>query len=562
MQEGQKGGCVAKKLKLSFDPMTIEHLGFRMYSRLPNAVAELVANAYDADANNVRVELETSGSQKVTVTDDGHGMSRDDLADRYLRIGRNRRADDQGFSPGGRRVAGRKGLGKLALFGIGKRITIRTKAKGQRFWTQVVMDWDEIKGTTGGDYHPQTVQLPANSMDSTGTTIIVEDLQRTSRASAADLARSLSTLFNYADSDFQLTVSEDGGVPIPVDRALRYSTITKELTWNVPDDIGDVGSAAPPVSGRIFASEKPLSQLMRGITVYVKGRLANDAEFFGVPESSHAYSYLTGYIEADYLDDEATDVIATDRSSIDWEDPVSAPLKQYMSAVLRAVSVQRKAARRKIQTGRLEERLGVDVGAWVSTVKDEKAQTSLRNVLSVVVSPDTDMSDTDRDQLFYGLNEIAPEYADMHWRSLHPSIQAAAETLYMQENYISAVVEAIKQYVKDVRAVSEIGGPENQVLDGAFSSKPGSPPKVDVAAPFLPDTISESSADNLREAQKVLSKGIWQGFRHPIQHEMFEDLKKKGVFSYQDCLDALAFVSHLRRRIDSAGSMSQPGQTV
>ena len=41
------------KLLMSFDPHTIEHLGIKMYSRLPNAMAELIANAYDADAKTV-----------------------------------------------------------------------------------------------------------------------------------------------------------------------------------------------------------------------------------------------------------------------------------------------------------------------------------------------------------------------------------------------------------------------------------------------------------------------------------------------------------------------------
>lgn len=35
---------------MSFDPHTIEHLGVKMYSVLPNAIAELIANAYNADA--------------------------------------------------------------------------------------------------------------------------------------------------------------------------------------------------------------------------------------------------------------------------------------------------------------------------------------------------------------------------------------------------------------------------------------------------------------------------------------------------------------------------------
>lgn len=50
------------ELKLSFDPRTIDHLGFKMYSRLPNAVAELIANSYDADAAHVDVEVDTSGT--------------------------------------------------------------------------------------------------------------------------------------------------------------------------------------------------------------------------------------------------------------------------------------------------------------------------------------------------------------------------------------------------------------------------------------------------------------------------------------------------------------------
>lgn len=39
-----------RKLIMSFDPHTIEHLGVKMYSVLPNAIAELIANAYNADA--------------------------------------------------------------------------------------------------------------------------------------------------------------------------------------------------------------------------------------------------------------------------------------------------------------------------------------------------------------------------------------------------------------------------------------------------------------------------------------------------------------------------------
>ena len=109
---------VPAELILKFDPLTIEHLGSNMYSRLPNAVAELVANAYDADATEITVRVVGSGeAQHIVVEDNGHGMSRDDVRDKYLRIGRNRRgsATTATSESGKRTVSGKKGLGKLAL---------------------------------------------------------------------------------------------------------------------------------------------------------------------------------------------------------------------------------------------------------------------------------------------------------------------------------------------------------------------------------------------------------------------------------------------------------------
>jgi HSP90 family molecular chaperone len=122
---------VRSHLTLQFDPLTIEHLGYKMYSHLPNALAELIANAYDADATKVQVILRDGESgRSVIVQDDGHGMNLGDLREKYLRIGRNRRVEGEGRSESGRRaVAGKKGLGKLALFGIGETILLTTKRR-------------------------------------------------------------------------------------------------------------------------------------------------------------------------------------------------------------------------------------------------------------------------------------------------------------------------------------------------------------------------------------------------------------------------------------------------
>lgn len=541
------------ELKLSFDPRTIEHLGFKMYSRLPNAVAELVANSYDADATHVDVVVDTSGTQSVLVKDDGHGMSPADLADKYLRIGRNRRVDDSGFSESRRRrVAGRKGLGKLALFGIGNRITIRTKRLGAPAWTIVTMNWDDLQRATGGDYFPDQSSQSADDPEAHGTEIRVHDLKRKTPVDVQELAVSLSQLFNYVDEDFSVVVSALDANPIQVTRDLRYGSIEEESRWVIPEGIPSVGGA-PDVKGVVIAAKKPLRQDLRGLTIYVKGRLANDPEFFGVPESSYAYSYITGYIEADYLDDHEEDVVATDRRSINWDIAEAAALREYLASVLREVATLRRETRRTAKEKALREELDVDVDKWTSTIEDSEAAGSVRQVLEVVTSPDTELSDQDRAALVDGLKGIAPEYADLHWRSLHQDVRDASETLYKTGHYFHAIVDAIKRYSKDVQAAGKLAEIDLDALGKAFASKGEDLPIVDVASPFLPK-VTTQTARNIREAQRAISQGLWRGFRDPISHEDIEEMQRENVFTYQDCLDALSILSHLRRRLDMAAT--------
>ena len=73
---------------------TLEHLGVQMYKQRPAALAELVANAWDADATRVWIEVPegpVATTSQITITDNGSGMTPDEVADLYLVIGRNRR---------------------------------------------------------------------------------------------------------------------------------------------------------------------------------------------------------------------------------------------------------------------------------------------------------------------------------------------------------------------------------------------------------------------------------------------------------------------------------------
>ena len=103
-----------ERWQLRFDPRTIEHLGIKMYSRLPFALAELVANAYDAGAENVFIDLcdSIADEKRIPISDDGDGMSFYEVQEKFLVIGRKRRDSDTGRDNSkGRRITGKKALG-------------------------------------------------------------------------------------------------------------------------------------------------------------------------------------------------------------------------------------------------------------------------------------------------------------------------------------------------------------------------------------------------------------------------------------------------------------------
>src|SRR3954452_13277217 len=91
---------------LRISPTTIDKLGVKLYDKVSAVVAELVANSYDADAEEVRVRLPLStmlantaegGREQndkdyvIEVVDDGHGMTPEEAIDYYLKVGRDRR---------------------------------------------------------------------------------------------------------------------------------------------------------------------------------------------------------------------------------------------------------------------------------------------------------------------------------------------------------------------------------------------------------------------------------------------------------------------------------------
>lgn len=541
----------SEKLRMSFDPHTIEHLGVKMYSNIPNAIAELVANAFDADAQNVKIELfDNAEGKSIRIIDDGIGMDFNDINTKFLRIGRKRREDDaKAVSPGGRKVTGKKGLGKLAFFGIGNTIHILTSKDGQQ--TSFTLDWDQLLGTKGSDYEPTFTEATCDK-SLHGTSITLANLKRKSEFDLEGLAISLSKLFNLFDKTFVVTVSLNGGEVIRVDNSLRYKNLNTEFAWPFPafsTAITDGYTEKGNIVGEIYSTVTPLKPGLRGITLFANGRLVNAAEFFGVSESSHGFSYFTGWLNVDFVDDWKDDVISTDRQSLNWDLPQTEILRAFLKKVVGELERDWRKKRNEKKKREIAEKTKVDIPGWYDKLPAE-VLSSVEPIISAIVN-DSELSTDKQTEIVQNIHALAPEYPYYHWRHLHPDIKTTSEQYYRNMNYYTAFAEAAKKYIGQVRSKSgSTNSSDRSMMGEVFSGR-----KLKVAAKYKKQDGSNFAGDtiqNIEEGQHHLSEGIVAGCRNPVAHEEFVELRETGLFSEQDCLDALSLLSHLSRRLDDA----------
>ena len=136
-------------LRLNFSGRIIDHLGLQMYQSPVAAVAELVANAWDADADNVEITLPATMTKaaELVVKDDGSGMSFTECQGRFLNIGYARRGNKgiELSKQKKRRILGRKGIGKFAGFGIARVVRIETISGENGERTIFEMDMSKLR---------------------------------------------------------------------------------------------------------------------------------------------------------------------------------------------------------------------------------------------------------------------------------------------------------------------------------------------------------------------------------------------------------------------------------
>ena len=130
-----------KTAHLRFSPDILKRLGEELNPFLDKGILELAKNAYDADAIHCTITLEHiehPGGQ-VTVTDDGKGMSVDNVLSGWLVLGHSGKSTKKQTKLG-RVPSGSKGLGRLAALRLGKQAQMTTQPKGEGWSTTSVVN--------------------------------------------------------------------------------------------------------------------------------------------------------------------------------------------------------------------------------------------------------------------------------------------------------------------------------------------------------------------------------------------------------------------------------------
>lgn len=379
-------------LEMKIELTVIEDLGIKLYSRLPQVLAEVVANAWDANASEVEITLQEgdiNDRSTIVVRDNGHGMTYGEIGDKYLRVGRKRRDKEGDKTEGKKRdVMGRKGIGKLSIFGIARKAEIRTVRGGKLSIFRMDVDDMLEQAQNTSTYRPKTVSIDEDTSENDGTVIELTCLTRKTSINAQAVRRGIAKHFTIIGAEF--CVSVNGKQILPSDKFM-------ENIWERKWPICEPVSKEEPewvVSGWIGASKQPLIEEDRGITVTAKGKLIQNPTMFGIKSGSkYTYSYIAGEISAEFCD-RAVDSIATDRHSV-VDTPQGIALRMWGAVKLGGISKELVHMRKTNRERTIRE--DPEIKLWLDTL--DGLQTKVANKVIGIVTSDEKMDDARRKDL-------------------------------------------------------------------------------------------------------------------------------------------------------------------
>ncbi len=364
-------------LKIEVAPDIVETLGLNLYTSLPRVLVEFVANAYDADSPWVNVIIDEGQIKEareslrerwkegtldrpleeqtlpegltLTIEDRGHGMSRVAIQEKFLRIGLKRRLKKGGDrSPKRRPVMGRKGIGKLAGFGIARRVDVYTRPEGQEYAIKFSLDYDELIGheTTENVLVEESKVLNGAGLEPSGTRIVLSRLAfEPSRARAETIKGQIARHFSIVKKEeFDIRLNGESVPPFTRDYAFAYpNDSTVPQSQLVEDEVTfEDQRYSFKYRIRFTPKGKQLSASERGVRIYARQRLASAPSLLDLGTGMHGFQnthYLDGEAHADFIDEQIADYIASDRQDLRWDTSVLSRLRKFLTEEMKQACI-------------------------------------------------------------------------------------------------------------------------------------------------------------------------------------------------------------------------------
>jgi hypothetical protein len=320
---------MASEAFFRFSPRILEHLGISAYNSLQKCLTELAANAYDADATKVEIQLPDviDNNAIIEIADNGTGMN--EIGEKFLFIGRNRREEGE-RTANGRLIIGSKGIGKLAGFGIASKIKLTSWKAGQL--TSISLDRDDFENIRSLEEQAIPI-ITARTQRANGTKIQLLNLNEELNLPSLDVVR--RHLFRALPKvpDFRIYVN---GIECTAeDIHGEKHQFSQEI-----EDLGQVNGFY------IIANAR---QPDPGLSIRVRGRIVTEPSLFGIDTRAHGFftaEKIAGEINAEFLDPEqengiTRELINTSRDGFLEDSPVVIKLNEwagnFISGIIRGV---------------------------------------------------------------------------------------------------------------------------------------------------------------------------------------------------------------------------------
>ena len=403
-----------RELVMSISLNALEHLGINLYSNIPAVLSEIVANAWDADAHLVTITVDKA-KRIITIEDDGIGMDRDGVIDRFLTVGFKRRDGLGRTTPEGRLPMGRKGIGKLSIFSIAQLADVYTV--GGKVRTAFKMDREVIRKAISGQvqkqYKPDEIKLWPADMKK-GTRIVLSGLSMSlSGMTVEGLKRRIARRFSVLGPKHKFVATVNGTKIGPEDRAYHHYV---QYLWTYGDETGfaklckhlerpsedrmtavqaELKKSGITLKGWIGTVSSP-SQLkdeegdnLNHLAIFMRGKLAQEDILNEFGQKEIYADYLIGELHCEQLDlDDQVDIATSSRQALKQDDPRFEALRKIVLSELRNIASKWSDWRRS--DGANTAASVPAVSAWLDQLKGDTKKKAERWIgrLNTIRSPD------------------------------------------------------------------------------------------------------------------------------------------------------------------------------